>query len=108
TMPGSALYRLEGRLSDVDKDGHAVATREGARSLQILLRKRVNRVRRHRRSDQRIISPFIDELLRIFERCGWRPMIWRGKTDDCLAENSAHPGRFRDARDRIFEVVHVR
>jgi len=107
-MPGSALHRLERRLSDVNENWHAVAACEGARSLQIRLRERVNRMRRHRRSDQRIIFPFIDELLRVFERLGWRPMIWGGKIDDRLAENSAHPGLFRDAGDRILEVVHVR
>ncbi len=92
----------------MDKDRHTVAAREGACRLQIGLRKSVNRVRRHRRSDERIISPFVDELLRVFEGLGGRPMIGCGKIDDGLAENAAHPGLFGDAGDRILEVVHIR
>ncbi len=106
-MLRAAQFAFERGFGQVGQDRDSITSRKSRSGLQVFRRERIDGMGRHSRSNERIIFPTVDVLLRVRQGRGRRLMIRRGEIDDRLAQHAAHAGFFCYARDYVLEVVHV-
>ena len=105
---GQRRVDLGAGLGQVDEQRHLVLVGQGAARLQRRGLQRVERVRRHRRRDQRR-GPSTAVMNRSVRASPSSGVLASGhrELDDRLAEDAAEAGLARGASDLLLEVVHV-
>ena len=106
-MLPEALIDFGLSFREVHDEGNRMPFGQAGASLQELGRARVNGVRFHRNTDERIPFPFLDERLRKLQPLFHRAVVGRWKIVQHLSHKGAHAGFPGGLSHLVLEEIHV-